>query len=207
MDPHSATLTAETAENAVNTSSALCERGSSAESGGGVLGVSLAITIEARAKETGLMFQGMPERWLDDPTWRCAQWHVSKRYLKSEEKGALCLECRTKVWLTFPEDHEGCPKCGRVDLRVLTWRELGIVDTSLGCWDCDWVTFPAGVTADNWQELMAKHKARYGTKSKLETAKRCVKTAIQFLDWLFFDEWELMNRERQKQGKRPFISW
>ena len=52
----------------------------------------------------------------------------------------------------------GCPKCGRKDLRTLTWRELGIDDTSLGCWDCDWVTYPPGINADNWQQKMLDHK-------------------------------------------------
>lgn len=62
---------------------------------------------EADAKETGTRFMGMPDRWLDDPTWRCANGHVSKRYLKSEELGrAACLECRAQIWLTFPEDDE-----------------------------------------------------------------------------------------------------
>lgn len=52
----------------------------------------------------------------------------------------------------------GCPKCGRRDLRTLTWRELGIEETTLGCWDCDWVTYPAGINADNWQQKMREHK-------------------------------------------------
>jgi len=52
----------------------------------------------------------------------------------------------------------GCPKCGRKDLRTLTWRELGIEETSLGCWDCDWVTYPPGINADNWQQKMQEYK-------------------------------------------------
>lgn len=53
----------------------------------------------------------------------------------------------------------GCPKCGRKDLRTLTWRELGIEETTLGCWDCDWVTYPLGINADNWQQKMREYKA------------------------------------------------
>lgn len=36
--------------------------------------------------ETGKFFMGIPERWMDDPTWRCINNHVSKRFLKSEKK-------------------------------------------------------------------------------------------------------------------------
>lgn len=63
--------------------------------------------------------------------------------------------------MSAPPKPTGCPKCGRPDLRTLTWRELGIQETTLGCWDCDWVTFPAGVTADNWQERMRAHKETF----------------------------------------------
>lgn len=39
--------------------------------------------------EDGPMFWGAPERWLDDPHWRCQNNHVSTTYLKSEMLGAL----------------------------------------------------------------------------------------------------------------------
>lgn len=59
----------------------------------------------AFAKERGPLFLGAPERWLDDPHWRCPNGHVSTHYLRSEELGrAACLECRGVLWLTFPED-------------------------------------------------------------------------------------------------------
>lgn len=65
------------------------------------------IILDAIAKETGPLFQGLPERWLDDPTWRCENGHVSKRFLKSDGLGRdACLECHGKVWLTFPGDGE-----------------------------------------------------------------------------------------------------
>jgi hypothetical protein len=50
---------------------------------------------------------GKPERWYDNPTWRCLNNHVSKTYLKSEEKGSICLKCYSNVYLTFPEDKDG----------------------------------------------------------------------------------------------------
>lgn len=40
-----------------------------------------------------------------------------------------------------------CPKCGRDGLRILTWLSIGSDQTSLGCWSCDYVTFPPGVEA------------------------------------------------------------
>lgn len=65
------------------------------------------LTLIANA-EDGPFFVGRPERWWDDPTWRCLNDHVSKRYLKSEELGAnVCLACREPITLTFPEDQDG----------------------------------------------------------------------------------------------------
>lgn len=52
-----------------------------------------------------MTFMGIPERWLIDPHWRCANGHVSTRYLKSEEKGmALCLACQEPVRLVQREE-------------------------------------------------------------------------------------------------------
>lgn len=48
-----------------------------------------------------------PERWWDDPTWRCTNNHVNKIYLKSEEKGCVCVKCGNYICLTFPEDKDG----------------------------------------------------------------------------------------------------
>ena len=56
-------------------------------------------------------FLGVPERWLDDPTWKCANGHISKRYLKSEALGQnVCLECRTPVRLCDPNEQERRPE-------------------------------------------------------------------------------------------------
>lgn len=60
-------------------------------------------------RELGSMFMGKPDRWWDNPHWRCMNEHVSTRYLKSEIHGALCLAggCHQPVLLTFPEDRDG----------------------------------------------------------------------------------------------------
>lgn len=49
-------------------------------------------------------FLGIPDRWFEDPHWRCLNGHVSRRYLKTEEYGDLCLACQKPVRLSFPED-------------------------------------------------------------------------------------------------------
>lgn len=57
--------------------------------------------------ENGPFFLGLPERWLDEPHWRCENGHVSRYYIKSEElSSGICVECRSKVYLTSPEDTE-----------------------------------------------------------------------------------------------------
>jgi len=58
-------------------------------------------------QEDGPMFMGKPDRWYDKPHWRCSNDHVSTTYLKSEERGAVCLACGEAVLLTFPEDRDG----------------------------------------------------------------------------------------------------
>lgn len=73
-----------------------------------------------------------------------------------------------------------CPKCGRKGIRVLTWGELGISQTSFCCWNydsgCDFITFPPGVTKDNWQRLMDRHK---------ESLTKCLKpkTALMSIEF------------------------
>lgn len=76
--------------------------------------------------------------------------------------GQRCGKAAKTHWLVFMKSSaNGCPKCKRPDLRILTWRECGSNATSLGCWDCDWITFPPGITAENWQELMRNHQQRH----------------------------------------------
>ena len=54
----------------------------------------------AEARERGdEFFMGLPDAWYESPTWACVNGHVSARYLKSEERGAICLACQTLLWL------------------------------------------------------------------------------------------------------------
>jgi len=48
-------------------------------------------------------FLGLPDAWFENPHWGCENGHVSKRYLKSEEKGGVCLACHKPVYL-IPKD-------------------------------------------------------------------------------------------------------
>jgi len=58
-------------------------------------------------EEGGKMFMGLPDRWMDDPHFRCTKGHVSTCILKSEAKGGdCCLACGEFCVLTFPEDEE-----------------------------------------------------------------------------------------------------
>lgn len=69
------------------------------------------IIQDALDKEPGPFFQGLPERWLDSPHYRCEEGHISTRYLKSERLGrSACLACGGALWLTFPEDKENPEK-------------------------------------------------------------------------------------------------
>jgi len=61
------------------------------------------------------MFMGRPDRWFADPHWLCGNGHVSVRYLKSEQRGDLCLACLRPVRLTFPEDVERTSVADEVD--------------------------------------------------------------------------------------------
>lgn len=60
-----------------------------------------------REVEPPPIFMGIPERWMDDPHWRCPNEHVSDFVLRSEMRGSLCLECMKPLWWTFPEDRDG----------------------------------------------------------------------------------------------------
>lgn len=52
-------------------------------------------------------FFGLPDRWYDAPHWRCANDHVSHRFLKADGRGDRCLECGASVVMTFPGDVDG----------------------------------------------------------------------------------------------------
>jgi hypothetical protein len=55
------------------------------------------------------MFRGIPERWLEDPRWRCALGHVTKIGIRFETDARRCLVdgCGADLHLTFPEDGPG----------------------------------------------------------------------------------------------------
>lgn len=55
----------------------------------------------AEARGEG-MTMGFPDAWYEDPSWFCQNGHVSGNYLKSEERGALCLACHERVFLGPP---------------------------------------------------------------------------------------------------------
>lgn len=54
------------------------------------------------------MFMGFPDRWYESPTYLCINLHVSKRYLKSEHRGPVCLACSCfePLFLVPPETTE-----------------------------------------------------------------------------------------------------
>ncbi len=52
------------------------------------------------------MFMGIPDRWFEDVTFVCENLHVSTHYLKSEEKGDLCLACYKNVRMCPPKTTE-----------------------------------------------------------------------------------------------------
>lgn len=55
--------------------------------------------------EGGPMSGGVPERWLQTPTWRCPAAHVSTR--RAAGRRGRCLFCGSAVVSTFPEDRSG----------------------------------------------------------------------------------------------------
>ncbi len=59
--------------------------------------------LAAEAKKAGEhMFLGRPDAWQENPLWACCNGHVSRSYLKSERKGALCLACFEHIVLVPP---------------------------------------------------------------------------------------------------------
>lgn len=65
------------------------------------------IISTALKNERGPFFLGIPERWFDNPTYRCVNGHVMSWYIKSEELGRpACPSCKGQIWTTFPEDYE-----------------------------------------------------------------------------------------------------
>lgn len=68
------------------------------------------VLIEYEERRGEKMFLGVPDRWLaEGPLFRCTSGHVSSSILKSEEQGDLCLACRGRTKLTYPEDYDDGP--------------------------------------------------------------------------------------------------
>lgn len=61
------------------------------------------------AAEGGPMDGPVPARWGMDPTWRCTNTHVSKRFDLDRRRHQRCVFkfCDSPVEMTFPEDHSG----------------------------------------------------------------------------------------------------
>lgn len=65
--------------------------------------------------EGRVMFGERPDRWFDDPHWRCVNDHVTNAPLagwrldvhEEEYSHQLCCFCKSLVRLTFPEDIPG----------------------------------------------------------------------------------------------------
>ena len=59
--------------------------------------------------ELGDRRRAVPARWIQDPTWRCTNLHVSKRYKRDWHERRVCSfdQCASTVRLTFPEDLSG----------------------------------------------------------------------------------------------------
>ena len=70
----------------------------------------LNIWLESKIHEAIMnkeeFFLSRPDKWYEEPTWVCENLHISDHYLKSEERGDLCLECRKKVRLCPPDTTE-----------------------------------------------------------------------------------------------------
>lgn len=69
----------------------------------------LQAQLDAIARAEGGPMEGtVPLRWLADPTWRCAGYHVSKRFVQGR-RGRQCVfrYCGRPVHLTFPGDRSG----------------------------------------------------------------------------------------------------
>ena len=61
------------------------------------------------AAETGFAADGTPERWQQNPKWRCPNLHVSTTFTQGHRGLRICIYryCGQVVQLTFPEDFSG----------------------------------------------------------------------------------------------------
>ena len=59
-------------------------------------------------REGGPIHEGLPERWWQDPTWRCTNSHVAKTFTEQRRRRECVYRfCTSRVQLTFPEDRSG----------------------------------------------------------------------------------------------------
>lgn len=57
-----------------------------------------------KAKEEGKeFFLGVPDEWYENPLHCCNNGHINGMYLKSSERGAVCLSCHEPSHI-FPSD-------------------------------------------------------------------------------------------------------
>ncbi len=54
------------------------------------------------ARETGSLFMGLPDRWIDDPHYICPAGHVRTGVIKSGRLGDMC-GCGGPMVMTAPE--------------------------------------------------------------------------------------------------------
>lgn len=63
-----------------------------------------------KARDAGEeFFLDIPDAWYDRLTYGCENGHLSHRYLKSETRGALCLDCHKPIFIlpsTYTSDDE-----------------------------------------------------------------------------------------------------
>jgi len=52
------------------------------------------------------MFMGLPDAWYEPTTYADVSGHISHSYLKSEEKGNVCLDCQKPLFLVPPQTTE-----------------------------------------------------------------------------------------------------
>jgi hypothetical protein len=65
------------------------------------------IGLQEVARTGEPLFANKPDHWWENPHWRCVNNHVSKRFLKTETRGDVCLACGESILLTFPGDQDG----------------------------------------------------------------------------------------------------
>ena len=61
----------------------------------------------------------VPTRWEAQPTWRCRNLHVSRKFTPAKRDRKECVYCGAPVYLTFPEDHSGPLTSHRAEPFVL----------------------------------------------------------------------------------------